>query len=129
MEAIPLHRTTILRPFTQFLTEIGSPVNRFLQQVKLPTLALDDSDYYVSSRAFWAFVGNMATAEDIPDLGFLVGKHAGANSVDPNYSKVLANLPSLYHVLLTTCHATNTSISRTNMMVCSTTPGSTQFWH
>ena len=89
MKPIPLHRTTIIRPFTKFLADIGAPVNRTLQQVKLPTLALDDPGYYISSLAFWAFVEKMAAVEDIQDLGFLVGRHSGANSLDPNYSKVL----------------------------------------
>ena len=129
MQTIPLHRTTIIRPFTEFLTKAGIPVNRTLQQVKLPTLALDDPGYYISSIAFWNFTEKMAAVEDIQDLGFLVGRHSGANSLDPNYSKVLANLPTLYHALLKTCHAVNTETSRSDMLVYSIAPGSTLFCH
>ena len=129
LEPIPLHRTTIIRPFTEFLTKVGAPVNRTLQQVKLPTLALDDPDYYISSIAFWNFTEKMAAVEDIQDLGFLVGRHSGANSLDPNYSKVLANLPTLYHALLKTCQAVNTETSRSDMLVYSIAPGSTHFCH
>ena len=63
MKTIPVHRTTIIRPFTTFLSEIGAPVSRMLQQVKLPTLALDDPDYYISSLAFWMFVEKMIAKE------------------------------------------------------------------
>ncbi len=129
MQTIPLHRTIIIRPFTKFLTEIGAPVNRTLQQVKLPTLALDDPGYYISSLAFWAFTEKMAAVEDIQDLGFLVGRHSGANSLAPNYSKVLANLPTLYHALIKTCQAVNTATSRSDMLVYSTAPDSTHFCH
>ncbi|NOR79635.1 MAG: hypothetical protein GQ529_02190, partial [Methyloprofundus sp.] len=111
MQTIPLHRTTIIRPFTEFLADIGAPVNRILQQVKLPILALDDPDYYISSLAFWEFTEKIATVEDIQDLGFLVGRHSGANSLAPNYSKVLASLPTLYHALIKTCQAVNTDTS------------------
>ena len=103
METIPLHRTTIIRPFVQFLSEIGAPVNRFLREVKLPTLAIDDPDHYISSVAFWAFVEKMVASQGIENLGFLVGNRAGANAVDPNYSKVLAQSPTLYHALIETC--------------------------
>lgn len=129
MQTIPLHKTTIIRPFTQFLNEIGAPVERILRQVKLPTLALDDPDYYISSIAFWDFVEKIATIEHIPDLGFLVGKRSGANSLDPNYCKVLANTPSLYHALIKTCQAVNTGTSRSDMLVYSVRPGSTLFCH
>ncbi|WP_428355164.1 helix-turn-helix domain-containing protein [Methyloprofundus sp.] len=129
METIALHKTTIIRPFTDYLNQVVAPVERILRLVKLPALALDDPDYYISSLAFWAFVEKMATIEGIPDLGFLVGKHFGANSLDPNYRKVLANTPSLYHALIKTCLAVNTGTSRSHMLVYSVRPGSTQFCH
>ncbi|RLA17014.1 MAG: hypothetical protein DRQ62_15430 [Gammaproteobacteria bacterium] len=129
MQTIALHRTTIIRPFTEFLTEIGAPVNRILRQVKLPTLAIDDPDYYISSMAFWSFVEKMAVIEGIEDLGYLVGKHNGANAVNPGYSKALKHLPSLYHALIKTCEAVSAEISRSIMLVYSITPGSTLFCH
>ena len=129
MQTIPLHRTTIIRPFTEFLSEVGAPVNRVLRQVKLPTLAIDDPDCYISSVAFWAFVEKMVTREGIENLGFLVGKRYGANAVDPNYSKVLAQSPTLYLALIETCRAVAAEISRTVMYVFSTDQGTTRFCH
>ena len=89
MKTIPLHRTTIIRPFTVFLSEIGAPVNRILQQVKLQTLALDDPDYYISSLAFWMFIEKMIAKEGIENLGYLVGRQAGANAVPPVTARCL----------------------------------------
>ena len=129
MKTIPLHRTTIIRPFTAFLSEIGAPVHRTLQQVKLPTLALDDPDYYISSLAFWAFVEKMVAMEDIENLGFLVGRQAGANAVAPGYSRVLARSPSLYHALTETCRAVAAEISRTKMTVPRLDSNTTGFCH
>jgi AraC-like DNA-binding protein len=131
MEAIPLHRTTIIRPFIQYLTEIGAPVNRILRQFKMPTLAIDDPDYYISSVAFWAFVEKMAAKEGIENLCFLVGKRAGAKAVDPNYSKLLSYSPTLYHALIKTCRVASAEISRTIMSVSHTHTdrGTTRFCH
>ena len=129
MKTIPLHRTTIMRPFIEFLADIGAPVNPTLRLVKLPTLALEDSDYYISSHAFWAFVEKISAKEDIPDLGFLVGKFSGVNAVDPNYSKLLSQIPSLYHALLKTCQAVKAETSHSDMLVYCITPGSTHFCH
>ncbi|NOQ63609.1 MAG: helix-turn-helix domain-containing protein [Methyloprofundus sp.] len=129
MEPIALHRTTIIRPFIEFLTEIGAPVNRTLQQLKLPTLALSDPDYYISSIAFWKFVEIIAVKEGIQDLGFLVGREFGVTAIDPNYSQILAQLPTLYQALLKTCHAVKTETSRSDMLVYSTVAGNTHFCH
>jgi len=129
LKTIPLHRTTIIRPFTAFLSEVGAPVNRILQQVKLPTLALDDPDYYISSLAFWAFVGKMVAKEGIENLGFLVGRQAGANAVAPGYSKVVAHSPTLYHALTETCRAVAAEISRTTMTVSRLDSSTTGFYH
>ena len=129
LKTIPLHRTTIIRPFTAFLSEVGAPVHRILQQVKLPTLALDDPDYYISSLAFWMFVEKMIAKEGIENLGYLVGRQAGANAVAPGYSKVLARSPSLYHALTETCRAVATGISRSIMTVSILDSSTTCFCH
>ncbi len=89
MKTIPVHRTTIIRPFTAFLSEVGAPVSRMLQQVKLPALAIDDPDYYISSLAFWMFVEKMIAKEGIENQGYLVGRQADANAVAPGTARCL----------------------------------------
>jgi AraC-like DNA-binding protein len=95
----------------------------------MPTLAIDDPDYYISSVAFWAFVEKMAAKEGIENLGYLVGRQAGANAVAPGYSKVLARSPSLYHGLTQTCRAVAAEISRTIMTVSRLDSNTTGFCH
>jgi len=130
MEAIPLHRIAVVRPFTQFLAELGAPVEKGLQQAKLPVLALDDVNAYVSSQNFWAFVGHMARNEGINDLGFRVGKLFGANCVDPNFSKLLSRSPTLYHGLQATCRLAAKTISRSHVSLSrSPADGSIRFIH
>ncbi len=129
MQPIPLHRTTIVRPFTQFLGEIGAPVNRVLQQVKLPTLAIDDPNCFVSTSAFWEFIKIMAFIEHIDDLGFLVGKRFGANAVDPNFRKFLTRSPTLHHALVKTIQAVSEKSSNSELYLIRATPGSMNFCH
>lgn len=129
LQAIPLHRTNILRPFTQFLSETGAPINRVLRQVKLPTLALDDSNNYISSLAFWKFVETMASKENIKNLGFRVGERYGANALDPNFDRLLSHSPTLYHALITTCRVAAAEISRSKIFVSSTDMFTTRFCH
>lgn len=130
MEAIPLHRVAVVRPFTQFLAELGAPVEKGLQQAKLPVLALDNVNAYVPSLNFWAFVGHMARHEGIDDLGFLVGKRFGANCIDPDFSRLLSRSPTLYHGLQTTCRLAAKTISRSRVSLSrSPADGSIRFIH
>lgn len=130
MKAVPLHRIAVVIPFTQFLTELGAPVEKGLQQVKIPAQALDDINTYVPSQNFWAFVGNMSRNEDINDLGFRVGKEFGANCVDPNFSKMLSLSPTLYHGLKTTIQLATKTISNSRLWLSySSRDGNIKFIH
>jgi hypothetical protein len=70
---ISLHRVALLRPFVQFLTGVGTPVEKGMRQVGLPVYALEDMNNYVPSQRFYAFLVNMAYSQQIEDLGFRVG--------------------------------------------------------
>jgi len=130
MEAVPLHRIAIVLPFTQYLADLGAPVETGLRRVKLPVLVLDDVNAYVPSQRFWAFAGNMALREGIDDLGFQVGKRFGANCADPNFSKILERSPTLYHALKTTCRLVAKTTSRSPMWLARSSPeGSIKFIH
>ena len=115
IEPIPLHRVAIVRPFTQFLADIGAPFERGLRQVKLPVQILDDPNAYVSSLKFWAFARNMARREGIEDLGFRVGRRFGANCGDPHFSTLLSYSPTLYHALKKTCELVEETTSRSSI--------------
>ncbi len=96
---IPLHRVATVIPFMGFLRQMGVPLERELHRAKLPVLAIDDADYFVPSRNYWAFIANVADREGIEDLGFLVGQRCGADAADPGLTSLLLRSPTLYHAL------------------------------
>jgi AraC-like DNA-binding protein len=98
-EAIPVHRVAILRPFVRFLTDLGTPVERCFRQTGLPWYALENADNYVPSHRFYKFLVSTAYSEGILDLGFRVGERFGADSADPQMTKLLKNAPTLYQGL------------------------------
>jgi len=93
---IPLHRVTLLRPYMQFLSDVGTPIERELHRAGLPIHAIDDVNNYVPSRCFWAFVMNTVHNQGITDLGFRVGMPFGANAIDPNLRDLIRRSPTLY---------------------------------
>jgi hypothetical protein len=44
---IPLHRIAILKPFTEFLADVGANYERGFRQTKLPITALDNVNLYI----------------------------------------------------------------------------------
>lgn len=111
VEAIPVHRVAVVRPFAQFLANVGAPVEREFQQAGMPFCALENLNNYVPSHRFWAFVVNAARVEGIEDLGFRVGHKNGANSADPKLTNLLQQSPTLYHGLLKASELTNKTVS------------------
>jgi AraC-like DNA-binding protein len=114
-KSVPLHRVAIVRPFAQWLSGIGVPVERGFRLVGLPFGALEDVNHYVPSERFLAFVVNMAHREGIEDLGFRVGQRYGANCVDPHFSDVLRRLPTLYRGILKFSELTNKTVYRSHV--------------
>jgi len=111
MESIPLHRVAVLRPFTQFLADVGAPVELGFQQTGLPLCALEDVNNYVPSHRFWAFLVNMAQSQGIEDLGFRVGCTFGADCADPHLTALLRRSPTLFHGLLKASKLINKTVS------------------
>jgi AraC-like DNA-binding protein len=115
MDAIPLHRIAIVRPFVEFLAGIGAPVEGGFRQVGLPFAALENVNNYVPSQRFWAFVGNMARSEGIEDLGFRVGDKYGADCADAHCASLLCRSPTLYHALMKASELVRGTTSRSRI--------------
>ena len=115
--AIPLHRIAVVRPFAQFLENIGAPVERGFRQTGMPYCALEDVNNYVPSHRFWAFLTHMTRIEGIEDLGFRVGTYYGANSADPKLTKLLLQAPTLYQGLLQASELVNRTITHCQLGV------------
>jgi AraC-like DNA-binding protein len=112
---IPLHRVAVLRPFVQFLTDVGTPVEKGMRQAGLPVYALEDMNNYVPSQRFYAFLVNMACSQRIEDLGFRVGHSIGANCIDPNLVGLLHRSPTLYKGLLAAAALSNKTVYNCQM--------------
>lgn len=109
--SIPLHRVALLRPFTEFLTDVGTPIERGFRQAGLPVCALEDINNYIPSQRFYEFLVSMARSQGIENLGFHVGQRAGANGVDPKLKNLLRSSPTLYQGLLKTSELSNRTVT------------------
>lgn len=70
---LPLVRTVLFLPFLNFLTRLGTPVDRLLQAAKLPISPSDDPDTLIPLRNVYDFLDVAARREGIDNLGFQVG--------------------------------------------------------
>jgi AraC-like DNA-binding protein len=77
----------------------------------LPVCALEDVNNFVPSHRFWAFLVDMASSQDIPDLGFHVGQKYGANCADPHLTDLLVRSPTLYRGLKKASELINGTVS------------------
>ena len=115
MGSIPLHRVSVLRPFAQFLADVGAPVEREFQRAGLPYGALENVDNYVPSQRFYVFLVNTSLREGIEDLGFHVGQRYGADNVDPHLTELLCWSPTLYKGILRAMALANKTVSHSRM--------------
>ena len=85
----PLIRAAVLEPFIQVADRIGTPVERLLRSVRLPSERLEDAALLLPETACWHFIHSVVTKEGIPNFGLIA-----ANTVTfPD----LAALASLTH--------------------------------
>ena len=129
MAAVPLIQTSILRPFTRYLEQLGAPVENGLRKAKLPVISLDNPALYISTAAFWDFAGIMAQREGIENLGILVGEAAGANSLAPTFRQLLLTCPTLYQALLLTSRKLASRSSLSYIGVVDTGADTSRFYH
>ena len=111
IDSIPLHRVAVLRPFANFLADVGAPVERGFRQAGLPMYSLDDINNYIPSHRFWTFLIDMADREGIPNLGFHVGQKYGAKCADPKITELLRREPTVYQGLSRASNFINRTIS------------------
>lgn len=104
-----------MRPFTRFLTDVGTPVEKGFRQARLPFYALEDMNNYIPSQRFWTFLVNMAYSQGLEDLGFRVGQMFGANCADPKLTSLLHKSPTLYAGFLQVSSQLNKTASTSQM--------------
>jgi len=111
MKSVPVHRISIVRSFTQFLAEVGTPIEHEFKRVNLPYYALENVNNYIPSHKFWLFLVNTSHNEGINDLGFRVGQQFGSNSLDPKFERLIKQSPSLYQGILESSAVSNRTVT------------------
>lgn len=94
----PLVRIGHLMAFSSFLDGEGAPVDKMLSRAGLPVL-FEDSNCFVPLTRVWSFIDAAADSLD-PELGWLVGKHAGDHHLNAGLRKSLERAPSLHRALV-----------------------------
>lgn len=98
MKSIPLIRVNTFSPFLTFLERLGSPVERWLEEVKLSSLALDDPESLLPRHLAFSFLQKAAQAEGIENLGLLVGRETLIAHLG-NFGRLLLGSFTLYDAL------------------------------
>ena len=74
MDSIPLIRSALLLRFTDFSDQMGAPTERWLDQANLSPILLTNPERLLPMVQSASFVEQVARAEGIDNLGFLVGQ-------------------------------------------------------
>lgn len=92
---LPVSHTIHLVPFFRFLDEIGAPLERGVEQAKLPPRVIHVPDCYAPTESVWAFIGTMARKESIDDLGLRVAYFGGLQLLGHGLSTQVDEAPTL----------------------------------
>jgi AraC-like DNA-binding protein len=76
LKSVPLTRASQLKPFVTTLHRIGVPVERRLEEAKVPLHALQSPNLQIPERPLWVLLDRVSRGEGIPDLGFLIGEQS-----------------------------------------------------
>lgn len=69
---IPISAACTFLPILEFFLNLGAPVDRWLEECRLPYQIYEDSEAYVPTKNYWHFVSLAATKEGVDDLGLRV---------------------------------------------------------
>lgn len=127
MHPVPLHRVSILRGFADYLSEVGTPVEKALGSAGLPPSALDDLNLFIPSQRFRQFVVDTALKEGIDSFGFRVGRRFGALSMHPGMNAALQLQPTLYQGLLYAQKYCNQAVSNCKVSIVRPSVGDQAF--
>jgi AraC-like DNA-binding protein len=113
-QTIPFVRANVFAPFIGFLDAIGSPVERRLQQARLPLSLLEDGEALVPVVSAYRFLEVATRHEQIDDFGLVVGQRSSAFELGA-YGAALQGATTVYEYLqlgtrLLGGHSSGTSI-------------------
>lgn len=100
MKAIPLIRVGVMLPVVDFLGQIGSPVDRLLEQVNIPPTVLEHPDDLLPLYQGSALLETAADLEGLEALGFLIGRQTSLHQLG-TLGSILDNSLTLLDLLST----------------------------
>jgi AraC-like DNA-binding protein len=111
---IPFVRANVFAPFIGFLDTIGAPIERRLQQARLPSSLLEDGEALVPVVSGYRFLEVATRHEQLDDFGLVVGQRSSAFELGA-YGAVLQGATTVYEYLqlgtrLLGGHSSGTSI-------------------
>ena len=98
MKPIPLIRASQIKPFSEFLNRLGTPVERLMKQARLPVFAVDEPDTLISYYSLFKFIEAAALSEGIQDFGLRVAQESRIDDIGA-FGKLLVSSPTLYKAL------------------------------
>lgn len=113
MKHVPLIRASVIKGFTTFLEEMGSPVKQLLVKAKLPTSALYTPELLLPFKQVTEFYEEAAHKEGCEHFGLLVGQRTQVGDLGA-YGRILCQSLTLHDAIHTGIHlvATYTSGER-----------------
>lgn len=106
MSPIPLIRVSTILPFVTFLSRVGSPVEKFLNQSKLSLFALDEPEKFLPRHQTLMFAKIAARREGIENLGLLVGQQTSVIRFGA-FGRLMSQSLTLYEALSTLIHGSS----------------------
>jgi len=100
MKYIPLVRVNTFLPFITFLDRMGSPIERWLEAVKLSPFALEDPESLIPRHLVFEFAQKAAQAEGLENLGLLIGQDCSIANLG-NFGQLICGSLTLYDALIT----------------------------
>ncbi len=110
MSPIPLVRVNAFLPYVQFLNQIGTPIDRLMEQTGIPILVLNHPESLMPFIPAINFLEKTARLEGIEDLGLLVAQQISADHLGA-FGKCVCQAATLYELLQTIIRLIKTEFS------------------
>jgi AraC-like DNA-binding protein len=94
MNAIHLTKAHQFWPLTDYLSDFGVPIGRYIERYRIPKKILDAPELYIDEARFWRLAGDLAEREGFLDWGFRAAQQLDL-SVLGEFGTNLLRQPSL----------------------------------
>jgi AraC-like DNA-binding protein len=101
-KTIPLVRAAVFAPFIDAARQIGVPVEKTLQAVRLPTLPADSPELLLPELPCWQFIQSVARKEGIADFGLLAANSTAHQDIS-TLTPLISDCKNLYDLLKRFC--------------------------